>query len=1081
MRLPSSLFGLPSSVFGLRSSVIGLSALLLLGTTATRADASSLNGKLHWKNGDQLPGELLDGTRTHLRWQSPAFVTPFSLDIRYLDAIRCPPPAHPLRVADPLRLETLSGNVLYGELAKITPTHITLNCRRHGQIQIRRSAVLSLRGMDNPVLIDFGPTGLAGWKTLSRGRRVSEWKTNAENHLSTKVVGAELFRDLKLPTVAEVDIALQWQRKPGFLISFAPPKTRRISSKAVKLETWDDELVLQTLATNGEFENLRTITAKTKSLRLRLLWQQKSGQLSVYSENGRLLGRMSGKGGARGHTGLYIQNKGSDLTLVHVRVSKGSAVPSADDDAPSHVHLIDGTMIRGQVQRYDASSRSLVVREAAGGRRTVPMDQFAGVFWGDSTKSPPLKPPIQLAFHDGTRLGGKLKSIRGETIVLQTGYSAQAIASRLDGLNELTFNTDGAAPDRAGVNVLTLRGTTLHGKLAPAGASGSEFGWQPVGSDNASPLPTSHVAQIVREEKGKEAKPDAYVDVLYLRNGDIVPCRIARIDEAHVCVDTIFAESTLIPHSKVKAVEFNAAAVLPTTGFGGSGWVVAKGQERAVKRDHRKITFRGQAKLGHADLLRGDEIEFDLKWNPNASAALNFHLFTPDAKRSSNTSMLVYITGQQLFVRGARQGRRWLGMRRPLGITNGKAKMKMTWASKKLRVFLNDKEVYSQSLNRKDRAGRGLVISTQRMGRARQVVIVNGKRQVVAEKQEGDLLTISNFRVQRSGGPFGSLLVDDRKKDAVLTVPRFRKNNPPTHVLVAQNGDLLRGRLVGVNDDRADFVSRLDAFAFPRERLAAIIWLEDNSNPPNSTLLPGKLTVQATMTNGAAFTFTADKMTTDRIMGRHSLLGDCRLPIDAVRKLELGKKVRRIDTFAYADWKLHPAKEPQFVGSAAGGPGAGVGDAFGIDSPLVGTGAEDFRAELLDGRKFRLRDHADKIVILDFWATWCAPCVQSLPNMIKLTKAYPPGQVIFVAVNQQENAAVIREFLETRGWDLTVALDRDGSIGKKFQADSIPQTVIVGPGGKIERLHVGAHAGLHAEIDKVLKQLVKPDAADEIE
>jgi thiol-disulfide isomerase/thioredoxin len=290
---------------------------------------------------------------------------------------------------------------------------------------------------------------------------------------------------------------------------------------------------------------------------------------------------------------------------------------------------------------------------------------------------------------------------------------------------------------------------------------------------------------------------------------------------------------------------------------------------------------------------------------------------------------------------------------------------------------------------------------------------------------------------------------------------------------------LLRGQLIELTDTSVQFRSRLSDLVLPRARVTTIISVQEQEAPrPEPT--QGDPNVCATLASGAQFSFRADRIADDKLVGEHPLFGACSLPLSAVRELAVGDSDTTGTALAYADWRLRPAKEPEFSADSTGAADGGPGQVFGTDSPLVGMSVEDFQAKLLDGSPFRLSDHTDKIVILDFWATWCGPCVRSMPGLMKTVKEFS-GDVLLVGVNQQENTQTIAEFLETRAWDLTVALDPDGDIAKRFLVNAIPQTVIIGKEGTIDRVHVGALGNnLEAELTETLQQLlIPPDTAGE--
>jgi thiol-disulfide isomerase/thioredoxin len=139
---------------------------------------------------------------------------------------------------------------------------------------------------------------------------------------------------------------------------------------------------------------------------------------------------------------------------------------------------------------------------------------------------------------------------------------------------------------------------------------------------------------------------------------------------------------------------------------------------------------------------------------------------------------------------------------------------------------------------------------------------------------------------------------------------------------------------------------------------------------------------------------------------------------------------------------------------------------------MIGQVADDFELSLLDGSKFRLKDHADKIIVLDFWATWCGPCVAALPDYIAATSEFDSSKVIFVAVNQQEASDQIRGFLTERDLSPIVALDRNGEIGQQFKVSGIPHTVILGKGNVIEDVHVGYQQGGGESMQISIQQLL---------
>jgi thiol-disulfide isomerase/thioredoxin len=141
--------------------------------------------------------------------------------------------------------------------------------------------------------------------------------------------------------------------------------------------------------------------------------------------------------------------------------------------------------------------------------------------------------------------------------------------------------------------------------------------------------------------------------------------------------------------------------------------------------------------------------------------------------------------------------------------------------------------------------------------------------------------------------------------------------------------------------------------------------------------------------------------------------------------------------------------------------------------PLVGRSAPSFWLDLLDGGELNLAQHKGRdIVILDFWATWCAPCIEALPVLIEVAEAYRDLGVAFYAVNEEEDPQMIRTFLELKRLSLTVPLDREGRVGRLYGVDGIPQTVLIGRDGTVQAVHVGFIPDLKERLAEELDALL---------
>ena len=141
--------------------------------------------------------------------------------------------------------------------------------------------------------------------------------------------------------------------------------------------------------------------------------------------------------------------------------------------------------------------------------------------------------------------------------------------------------------------------------------------------------------------------------------------------------------------------------------------------------------------------------------------------------------------------------------------------------------------------------------------------------------------------------------------------------------------------------------------------------------------------------------------------------------------------------------------------------------------PLTGQQAPDLQLDLLGRGKLDLSEHRGKhIVILDFWATWCGPCREYMPIIERVAGEFRDQGVVLYAVNSQEGPETVREFLKTFTIRSPIAMDVSGTASFAYQADFIPQTVIIDTQGRIQKIYSGVSRGIESELRSDLRRLI---------
>lgn len=171
-------------------------------------------------------------------------------------------------------------------------------------------------------------------------------------------------------------------------------------------------------------------------------------------------------------------------------------------------------------------------------------------------------------------------------------------------------------------------------------------------------------------------------------------------------------------------------------------------------------------------------------------------------------------------------------------------------------------------------------------------------------------------------------------------------------------------------------------------------------------------------------------------------------------------------TFYFDDWNLKPAIEDktfQFT------PPEGVTKLERQErvEPLKGQKAPDFTLPTLDGKRVTLSEfQGKKVVVLDFWASWCGPCRMAMPVVQQVSEDLKDQDVVFFAVNLGEDKEKIQNFISRLNIKLPVLMDTNGDVATKYRVQSIPKLVIIDKNGIV----ISGHSGFSPDMKKQLKE-----------
>lgn len=129
---------------------------------------------------------------------------------------------------------------------------------------------------------------------------------------------------------------------------------------------------------------------------------------------------------------------------------------------------------------------------------------------------------------------------------------------------------------------------------------------------------------------------------------------------------------------------------------------------------------------------------------------------------------------------------------------------------------------------------------------------------------------------------------------------------------------------------------------------------------------------------------------------------------------------------------------------------------------------KDMRGELQSLDRYR-----GKVVVINFWATWCEPCVEEMPSLERLVERLGSGRVVVLGVNLAEGEARIRSFTEKTRVTFSLLLDRDGVARKAWKVGGVPATFVLDAKGKIRFSYVGVLDFSSPSVEHQIERLIQ--------
>lgn len=137
------------------------------------------------------------------------------------------------------------------------------------------------------------------------------------------------------------------------------------------------------------------------------------------------------------------------------------------------------------------------------------------------------------------------------------------------------------------------------------------------------------------------------------------------------------------------------------------------------------------------------------------------------------------------------------------------------------------------------------------------------------------------------------------------------------------------------------------------------------------------------------------------------------------------------------------------------------------------TLAPDFTLARMGGGNLRLQEQRGQVVMVNFWATWCAPCREEMPHLDRLYQKYRASGFVLLGVNVDDDVGNAVALAQKLGVRFPVLLDTDKKVSRLYDLNAMPSTVLIDRDGRVRHVHRGYQSGYENTYEKLVRDLLK--------